>query len=188
MGSVEGFRSDIAGAIDQTGSCLVKFLPCEVLAVFGQIRILGFIIALRARGVCTGKETVKKKRNNARPCMHEDRGCLSSCESSSVLWSSTGDRCLSRTPLHIIRPAWDGLCPSRLALLSDACYERKGNKEDWIGTWIGTGLDRNKKRRERNAFVCRSQLLHICDYYLCPIGLVQFRRSDVNKEKWEANE
>jgi ribosomal protein S28E/S33 len=86
MGSVEGFRSDIAGGIDQIGYRLVEFLPCEVLAVFGQIGTLGFIVALRARGVCTRKETAReKKRNITGPRVHEDGGRLSSYESSSVL-------------------------------------------------------------------------------------------------------
>jgi hypothetical protein len=51
MGSVEGFRFNIVGSIDQIGSRLVEFLPCEVLEVFGQNRNLGFVIALRAHEV-----------------------------------------------------------------------------------------------------------------------------------------
>jgi hypothetical protein len=51
MGSVEGFRFNIVGSIDQIESRLVEFLPCEVLEVFGQNRNLGFVIALRAHEV-----------------------------------------------------------------------------------------------------------------------------------------
>jgi hypothetical protein len=94
MGRVEGFRFDIAGGINQIRSHLVEFLMCEVLAVFGQIGNLGFVIALcackiwskrkppaclgiaRAPGACTRSPYHRRNLCHGVP---RDRGSLVPC-------------------------------------------------------------------------------------------------------------